>query len=167
MSLIFTDFQQCTWLRPTSCWKCVFVQILVSKHCAICLGMVNIAMTRMHSSKIHTACLLLISPSMHCSEGCTWWRVPAQGAVLAQGVPAWGCVYLLVGCTCQGWCTWPGWCAYPGGVLARGCICLGSVPAQGVYMPGGCTCPGGVHAWGMYLPRDPGRGYLPRYSPPL
>ena len=21
MPLIFTDFQQCTWLRPTSCWK--------------------------------------------------------------------------------------------------------------------------------------------------
>ena len=25
MPLIFTDFQQCTWLRPTSCWKiCVY-----------------------------------------------------------------------------------------------------------------------------------------------
>ena len=99
----------------------------------------------MHSSRMRTARLLLVSPSLHCSRG-----VPAGGG----GVPAWGagvpglggvpgprgctwfggCVYLVGGCTWSGGCTWPG------GVPAWG------VPAQG-----------GVPAWGAHLPR---------YSPP-
>ena len=83
-------------------------------------------LTRMHSSRMHTA-RLLTYPSMHC------W-----GVYLPGGVPAWG-VYLPGGCTC------------PGGVPARGwCICLGDVPA------GGCTYLGGVPAWGVYLPRGGG-----------
>ena len=83
--------------------------------------------TRMHSSGMHTAHLLPISPSMHCSRRCTCLGgVPAQGGVLVQGV------YL------------------PGGYLPSGNL-PGCVPARG------CTCwwvylPGGVHAWGVYPP---------------
>ena len=73
----------------------------------------HIFKTRMHSSRMHTARLLPVSPSMHCSLG---------------GVPGW--VYLPGGVTVQG--------VY----LPRGCTCPGGVPAQGrVYLPGG-TCPG-------------------------
>ena len=101
----------------------------------------NQNLTRMHSSRMHTAHLLPVSPSMYCSgmyflRGCTFpWRVylpregvPAQWGVPAQGgVPAWG-VYLPWGCAC------------PGGVPARRCTYQG-VPSRGCTCPGG-TCPG-------------------------
>ena len=42
--------------------------------------------TRMHSSRMRTARLLPVSPSMHCSGG-----VPDRGGYLPRGdVPAWG-----------------------------------------------------------------------------
>ena len=66
----------------------------------------------MHSSRMRTAHLLLVSPSMHCSGGCT-----CPGSV---GVPARG-VYL------------PGGVYLPSGVvyLPRGVVYLpGGVPAQ-------------------------------------
>ena len=73
----------------------------------------------MHSSRMRTACLLPISPGMHCSGGvpglgmCTW---------------SWG-VYLV-------WGDVPG----PGGVPGpRGILDLGGVPG-----PGGCTWSKGV-----------------------
>ena len=49
----------------------------------------------MHSSRMGSARLLPVSPSMRCSE---------------EGVPAWG-VYLLRGCTCWGMYL-PGGCVY-------------------------------------------------------
>ena len=75
--------------------------------------------TRMHSSRMLTARLLTVSPSMHCSRGvylgggCTW----SGGVYLVLGdvtgpggvYLVWG-VYLPRGCTCQrGWGggTWP------------------------------------------------------------
>ena len=66
---------------------------------------------------MHTARLLPVCPSMHCS-----------GVYLVLGG------YLLGGCTwSRGGCTWS-WEVYlPGGV-----------PARGVYLPGGCTWPGGI-----------------------
>ena len=64
--------------------------------------------TRMHSSRVRTARLLPISPSMHCS----------RGVYLAGGVPAWG-VYLPGG-TC------------PGGTCPGGYLPGGGVPARGV-----------------------------------
>ena len=48
--------------------------------------------TRVHSSRMRTARLLSISPSIHYSGG----EVPAQGGVPAGGVPA------QRGCTCRG-----------------------------------------------------------------
>ena len=52
----------------------------------------------MHSSRMRTARLLPVSPSMHCSCGGTCLGgvpakggVPAQGGLPAGGVPAWGC----------------------------------------------------------------------------
>ena len=42
--------------------------------------------TRMHSSRMRTARLLPVSPSMHCSQG-----VPARGVYLPGSVPAGGC----------------------------------------------------------------------------
>ena len=87
--------------------------------------------TRMHS-RMRTARLMPVSPSMHCSRGeCT----------CPGGVPA-------RGCTCQGECVPAGG---GGGVyLSGGVYLLGvGVPGQGVYLPGGCTCPGGVPTWGL------------------
>ena len=84
----------------------------------------------MHSSRMCTARLMPVSPSMHCSQ----MDVPAQGVYLpggnvylpgGWGVPGWGCTG-LGGCICWGWV-----------YLARGCTCLGGVPAQGEYLPGG------------------------------
>ena len=127
-----------------------------------CLRNENVK-TRMHSSRMRTARLLPVSPSMHCSRGCTWsWgctcpeggvpapgAVPARGRTSLEGVPAWG-VYL------------PGGVCILGGVPAWGCTCLGvylvlggylllgDVPARGVAPAwGGCTCPRGVPACGV------------------
>ena len=119
----------------------------------------TIPLIRMHSSRMRTARLLPVTPSMHCSRG---W------------------VYLPRGVYLPGECTCPGRCTCPGAVPARGCTCLrglpawevyllggvpaGGVPAQTMYLPRGCTCPGGVPAWEVYLPGGvPAQGvYLPR-----
>ena len=71
--------------------------------------------TRMHSSRMRTARLLPVFPSMHCSGGCTCSGVAAQ-----VGVPAWR------GCTCPGGCTCLEGLYLPGGVPARE-----GVPARG------------------------------------
>ena len=82
----------------------------------------NMLTTRMHSSGMRTARLLPVSPSMHCSGGCTCW----------------GCVPGPGGCTCWGVYLVPGGVPGPGGVyLPGGCTWSG-----GVYLVGGCTCPG-------------------------
>ena len=75
----------------------------------------------MHSSRMCTARLLPVSPSMHCSQG----GVPAQrGGVPAQGV------YL------------PRGVYQPGGAPAQGDVpAQGGVPSRGVPAQGG-TCPG-------------------------
>ena len=44
----------------------------------------------MHSSRMRTACLLPVSPSMHCSQG----DVPAGGIPAQGGVPAREGLYL-------------------------------------------------------------------------
>ena len=117
----------------------------------------------MHSSRMRTARLLPVSPSMHCSQG----GVPAQ----------WGC-------TCPGGgCTWPGrGCTCPGGYLPRRVPAWGGLPAQGVYLPrgvylrGGCTCPrgctcqGGVPAQGGGVPAQgcvPAGGVPAQVLPPV
>ena len=126
----------------------------------------------MHSSRMRTAHLLPISPSMHCSRGV---GVPVSGGTwshrvyLPGGVPAWG-VYLHRGCTCLGGVPGPrglyppGECSCLGGTWSWGwgCTCLGvylvpgvyllggvptqtvCVPALGVYLVPGCTCLGDV-----------------------
>ena len=87
-------------------------------------------LTRMHSSRMRTAHLLPVSPSMHCSGG-----VPGLGVYLVpRGV------YLVFG-----GCTWS-WGVYP----VKGCVpgprgwCVpGGVPGpRGVYLLGGCTWSG-------------------------
>ena len=69
-------------------------------------------------------------PLVDCTPACTGGRVPAWRMYLPGGVPAQG-------------------------VPARGCTCLGGVPAQG-YLPGGYLPKGvptqGVPALGVYLP---------------
>ena len=62
----------------------------------------------MHSSRMRTARLLPVSPSMHCSVG--------------GGVTAWSCGVYLVGVY------------LPGGVCTRGCTYL--VLGVGGYLPG-------------------------------
>ena len=143
--------------------------------CKICRGLSFQVYfpTRMHSSRMRTACLLPVSPSMHCYGGC----------MPGGGVPA-------RGCTCSGvylprWVyIQSSWAGTPqvGTPLGRGCTCLGGCTCPGgVYLPGGCTYPGGTYlggscpggldvpARGLYLPRGvylPGEVYLPRYCPP-
>ena len=85
---------------------------------------------------MRTARLLLVSPSMHCSQGvCT-----CPGMYLLGGVPAWGC-------TCRG--------MYLPGGTSLGVYLPGGVPARGVYLPGGVYPPGGVPAWGHTCPGTP------------
>ena len=96
--------------------------------------------TRMHSSRMRTARLLPISPSCTALGGvsgprlCTWSR----GMYLPRGVPAWG--YLP-----RGVCLLGGMYLVCGVYLVGGCTCpvgeptQGSVPDQGVYLPGECT----------------------------
>ena len=43
-----------------------------------------IRLTRLHSSRMHTARLLTVSPSMHCAGG----EVPDPGGCLVRGVSA-------------------------------------------------------------------------------
>ena len=105
--------------------------------------------TRMHSSRMRTARLLPVSPSMNCSGVCTW----SGGVYVVRGV------YLVPGdVPGPGGCTWsqgdvPG-SRGDGGVPGLG-VYLG-VPGLGVYLvPEGCTV-------GVYLVLE---GYLLRYSP--
>ena len=102
---------------------------------------VNTPLTRMHSSRMHAARLLPISPSMHCSGGR-------------------GCTCLGVGrCTCLGCICWG--CTCLGGVSAQGGVPAGGCTCQaGVYLPRGVCLPRGRE---VYLPRGcTCRGYLPR-----
>ena len=107
--------------------------------------------TRMHSSRMRTARLLPVSPSMHCSRGsCTWsGGVPGPGGYLVRGVCLfWGCtwsqegvpglrVYLVQGYLGRGV---PG----PSGVyLVWGVYLVGGVYlVRGCTWSGGCTYPG-------------------------
>ena len=116
--------------------------------------------TRMHSSRMRTARLLPLSPSMHSSQG-------RRG-----GVPCPRGVYLVWGVPGPGGCTWVRGCV-PGPVGVPG---PGGVPgprvctwSRGIPGPGRCT-------WsqrGVYLVRGilglreylVQRGYLPRHFP--
>ena len=105
----------------------------------------------MHSSRVRTARLLPVSPSMHCSQGVYLVRgVPGRG-----GVPGPGGVYLVLGGV-----PGPGGCTWSRGVyLVRGCTW-----SWGVYLvPGVCT-------WSQGCVPGPGgctwsRRDLPRYLP--
>ena len=81
----------------------------------------------MHSSRMHTTCLL--TESQHALLG---GSVPTQGVYLPGGI-------CLVGVPARGYLP-------EGGVPGHS-----GVPAQGrgVYLPRGCTCPGGVPAQGV------------------
>ena len=59
--------------------------------------MANLVNTRMHSSRMHTACLLAVSPSMHCTGGVSAQGGVCSGGVSAPGVPGPG------GCLLRGW----------------------------------------------------------------
>ena len=77
--------------------------------------------TRMHSSRMRTARLLPVSPSMYCSGG---------GVLGLGGVPSRGGV--------PGGCTWSGGVSGWGvpGPEGRGYLVLGGVPGRGgVYLP--------------------------------
>ena len=107
----------------------------------------------MHSSRMHTAHLLPISPSMHCSGGCTW----SQGVYLV-----WGCIWSWGSTWSWGGVPGPGWVyLVPVGVpgLGSGIWSWGSTWSWGVYLvlggctlSGGCTWSQGVYlVWGVYL----------------
>ena len=114
--------------------------------------------TRLHSSRMLTARVLTVSPSMLCGgcllRGCTWSRGGGVSA-LGVGVCSWGCLlwgegeYLVKGGVCArgrgvylvgGVCSWGG---VPG---PRGVSSLGGVPG-----PGGCLLPGDVCSGGCLL----------------
>ena len=74
----------------------------------------------MHSSRMRTARLLTVSPSMHCSRG----EVSAPGGVVCSGgVYSGGCL-LLGDLLLGGVCSREGVC-WQGGVCSRGCLLLG------------------------------------------
>ena len=79
--------------------------------------------TRSHSSTMHTACLLTISPSMHCAGECLVWGVSAPGGCLVQGG------------------AWSGGCLVQGGAWSGGCL------VQGVSAPGSAWW-GDACSWG-------------------
>ena len=84
--------------------------------------------TRLHSSRMHTARALTISPSMLC-----------EGVSAPREVSAWG------GCLPRG-CVYSGGCL-SGGVSTQGGVCSGGVCPWGVYLGG--VCPGGVSGQGV------------------
>ena len=117
----------------------------------------------MHSSRMHTTCLLPVFPNMHCSQGggwCVLWGVCApvgvcsggvcSGGVCSRRVSAPGGVSALTGCLllrrvfCSkgGVCYWGG-CFAPKGVSApRGCLLPEGCAPRGMSAPGGCLLPG-------------------------
>ena len=117
----------------------------------------NFQLTRMHFSRMRTARLLSVSPSMHCPGGCVYlvWR----GVYLVEGCtwPPGG--YLVLGVYLVWGCTWS-WGVYlvgmylvPGVDLVSG----GCTWYQGVYqVPGECTWSGGcTWSWGCTCPGIP------------
>ena len=58
--------------------------------------------TSMHSSRMRTARLLPVSPSMHCGGGCLFWGCLLWGVSAPRGVSA------PVGCLLPGVCLWLG-----------------------------------------------------------
>ena len=83
----------------------------------------------MHSSRMRTARLLPVSPSMHCaggvsSRGCLLWGCLLQGGVCSGDVCSGGC--LLLG----GVCLWS-WGVSTPGVSALGGVCSCGVFASG------------------------------------
>ena len=92
----------------------------------------------LHSSRMHTARLLTVSPIMHCAGGVCLARgsaLPGEGGSALQegGLPCQG------GPPCQGVvCLARGGSALPGGVcLARGVLLARGSPCQGVCLAGG------------------------------
>ena len=75
--------------------------------------LVTISITGLHSNRMHTSCLLPVSPSMHCTGG-AW----SQGVSAPRGVPGPG--------VRGGWCL-----PLVPGVSALGVPCPGGVPASG------------------------------------
>ena len=100
---------------------------------------VNSSETRMHSSRMRTARLLPVSPSMHCSQG-------VYLVLGGRGVPG------PRGCTCPVGGTWSG-----GVYLVQGVYLPGGYKVWGVYLPGGYLVRGcvpglgGTWPWGAYL----------------
>ena len=95
----------------------------------------------MHSSRLRTAYLLPVSPSMHCTGGVCFWG----GCLLPGGVSA-----SLGVSASRGGCSSSGGCLLPGGgcLLPRGLL-LGGVCFPGVSASGGCLLLGGVYFWGV------------------
>ena len=115
----------------------------------------------MHSSRMRTAGLLPVSPSMHCTgrgisvrgcllRGCRLWGgvCSGRGSVCSQGVSAQG-GFLLQG-VCSGGCLlWGGVCAGRGSVCSQGVsaqgqggFCSRGSALGGVCSGGGCLLPG-------------------------
>ena len=102
---------------------------MVLRNATFVLLEINEKLEQQECCRICTACLLSVSPSMHCSVG----GVPGPRALPGPrgDGPGPGRVYLVGGCT------WP-----QGGVPAQGSVSgpevylvLGCVPAQGGYLP--------------------------------
>ena len=100
--------------------------------------------TRMHSSRMRTARLLPVSPSMHCPGGVPGpggWGLPGPGECTwsREGVPCPKGLYLVLGGVPGLECTW----SREGVPGPRGLYLVWGVPG-GVYLiPGGVPGPGG------------------------
>ena len=103
---------------------------------------VQLIVTRLHSSRMHTARLLTVSPSMRCSGGCLLRGVSAPGGVCCGGTWSGECL-VLRGCLLWGASALRD--AWSGGCLVPGVSALGDVCSQGGVCSGGCLVQGG--AW--------------------
>ena len=100
-----------------------------------------VIVTRLHSSRMRTARVLTISPSMLCAGGCTWSRgVCSLGGVCSEG----GCTWSW-GVSAPRGVSSPRGVPGPGVSAPRGVCSWGGVPGPGgCLLPGGCLALGGV-----------------------
>ena len=131
-------------------------------------GILKVELTRLHSSRMRTARVLTVSPSMLCTGGSVCSQevcVPGPGP---GGVSGPGGVYLVLGvCLLLGGVPGPGGCTGSrGGVPGWGVV---SGPGGGAPGLGGVPGPGGCTWLGCLLLGRcvPGHGGGVRYSPPV
>ena len=142
-------------------WLCDKVQTFyMSPHLVINSDIGHRNRTRLHSSRMRTARVLTVSPSMLCGGyllrgavsalgGCLLWGCVCSGVCVCLGCVCSGGVSALGVCVCSGWVSAPSGCLL-WGVCSHGvCVCFGAVCSQGGLLPR-ASAPGGMSALGAF-----------------